>query len=124
MQTAFTEAIAIARNRRSFIGGSDARIIIGGDEGELMQLWREKRGEIESKELSGNLVVHSGKRLKSSIGDGSRPTVVRKSSMCRCTSGIRSCSGWAQRSMAASEQAEPSSRLSSCYLGPSRKKPQ
>ena len=32
-------------NRRSFIGGSDARIIMGDDEAALLRLWREKRGE-------------------------------------------------------------------------------
>jgi predicted phage-related endonuclease len=30
--------------RRHFIGGSDARIIMGEDEGALVRLWREKRG--------------------------------------------------------------------------------
>ena len=32
-------------DRRSFIGGSDARIIMGEDEAALLRLWREKRGE-------------------------------------------------------------------------------
>ena len=32
-------------SRRSFIGGSDARIIMGSDEAPLVRLWREKRGE-------------------------------------------------------------------------------
>src|SRR5262249_28007514 len=45
-------------HRRSFIGGSDARIIMGNDEAALTQLWREKRGEVEPEDLSGNLVVH------------------------------------------------------------------
>ena len=31
-------------NRRTFIGGSDARIIMGDDEEALLRLWREKRG--------------------------------------------------------------------------------
>ena len=31
--------------RQSFIGGSEARIIIASDEAALVQLWREKRGE-------------------------------------------------------------------------------
>jgi hypothetical protein len=31
--------------RRHFIGGSDARIILGKDEKALLRLWREKRGE-------------------------------------------------------------------------------
>jgi len=47
-------------DRRSFIGGSDARIIMGTDETTLIRLWREKRGEIESEDLSGNLVVQLG----------------------------------------------------------------
>jgi predicted phage-related endonuclease len=47
-------------NRRSFIGGSDARIIMGSDESALLRLWQEKRGEIEPEELSGNLIVQLG----------------------------------------------------------------
>ena len=46
--------------RRTFIGGSDARIIMGGDEEALLPLWHEKRGELEPKDLSGNLVVQLG----------------------------------------------------------------
>ena len=46
--------------RRSFIGGSDARVIMGQDEAALMRLWREKRGEVEPEDLSGNLVVQLG----------------------------------------------------------------
>jgi predicted phage-related endonuclease len=46
--------------RRHFIGGSDARIIMGSDEQALVRLWREKRGEIEPEDLSGNLVVQLG----------------------------------------------------------------
>jgi predicted phage-related endonuclease len=47
-------------SRRSFIGGSDARIIMGGDEAALHRLWREKRGEAEPEDLSGNLIVQLG----------------------------------------------------------------
>jgi predicted phage-related endonuclease len=47
-------------SRRHFIGGSDARIIMGNDEAALVRLWREKRGEAEPEELSGNLVVQLG----------------------------------------------------------------
>src|SRR5215468_617426 len=46
--------------RRFFIGGSDARIIMGNDEEALLRLWREKRGEVEPEDLSGNLVVQLG----------------------------------------------------------------
>jgi predicted phage-related endonuclease len=48
-------------NRRAFIGGSDARIIMGGDEAALVRLWREKRGEAEPQDLSGNLIVQLGR---------------------------------------------------------------
>ncbi len=46
--------------RRSFIGGSDARVIMGADEPALLRLWREKRGEVEREDLSGNLIVQLG----------------------------------------------------------------
>jgi predicted phage-related endonuclease len=47
-------------DRRFFIGGSDARVIMGNDEDALVRLWREKRGEIEPEDLSGNLIVQLG----------------------------------------------------------------
>src|ERR1700749_3237982 len=47
-------------DRRSFIGGSDARIIMGSEEAALVRLWREKRGEVEPEDLSGNLIVQLG----------------------------------------------------------------
>jgi predicted phage-related endonuclease len=46
--------------RRRFVGGSDARIIMGNDETALLRLWREKRGQAEPKDLSGNLIVQLG----------------------------------------------------------------
>ena len=46
--------------RRTYIGGSDARIIMGDDEKALLRLWQEKRGEIEPEDLSGNLIVQLG----------------------------------------------------------------
>src|SRR5437868_8316239 len=48
------------QNRRHFIGGSDARIIMGADETLLLRLWREKRGEAEPEDLSDNLIVQLG----------------------------------------------------------------
>jgi predicted phage-related endonuclease len=47
-------------DRRQFIGGSDARLILGDDEGALLHLWREKRGEAEPEDLSGHLIVQLG----------------------------------------------------------------
>jgi predicted phage-related endonuclease len=49
-----------AADRRYFIGGSDARIVMGDDGAALIRLWREKRGEAEPEDLSGNLVVQLG----------------------------------------------------------------
>jgi predicted phage-related endonuclease len=47
-------------DRRSFIGGSDARIIMGNDDGKLLRLWQEKRGEQPPEDLSDNLIVQLG----------------------------------------------------------------
>jgi putative phage-type endonuclease len=47
-------------DRRRFIGGSDARIIMGADREALLRLWREKRGEAEPQDYSGNLIVQLG----------------------------------------------------------------
>jgi hypothetical protein len=55
-----TLRLADSIDRRSFIGGSDARIIMGSEEAPLVRLWREKRGEAEPQDLSGNLVVQLG----------------------------------------------------------------
>ena len=49
-----------ANGRRGFIGGSDARIIMGNDEDTLLRLWREKRGEAEPSDYSDNLIVQLG----------------------------------------------------------------
>ena len=51
---------AIDWNRRFFVGGSDARIIMGSDEAALIRLWREKRGEADPEDLSSNLIVQLG----------------------------------------------------------------
>jgi predicted phage-related endonuclease len=47
-------------DRRSFVGGSDARTIMNDDEAALLRLWREKRGEVEPEDLSNVLVVQLG----------------------------------------------------------------
>src|SRR5271170_5883746 len=68
-QTPFSDSEEAMKNRmwkstwaerRGFIGGSDARIIMGNDEAALLRLWREKRGEAEPEDLSGNLIVQLG----------------------------------------------------------------
>jgi predicted phage-related endonuclease len=47
-------------DRKGFIGGSDARIIMGNDEAALIRLWHEKRGTAGPEDLSGNLIVQLG----------------------------------------------------------------
>lgn len=47
-------------DRRHFIGGSDARVIMNDDEAALLRLWREKRGEVEPENLSDVLIVQLG----------------------------------------------------------------
>jgi predicted phage-related endonuclease len=47
-------------DRRHFVGGSDARIIMGEDERALIRLWQEKRGEVGPEDLSANLIVQLG----------------------------------------------------------------
>ena len=47
-------------DRRQFIGGSDARIIMSADEAALIRLWKEKRGEAEHEDFADNLVVQLG----------------------------------------------------------------
>jgi predicted phage-related endonuclease len=50
----------LLNDRRTFLGGSDARAIMGEDEAALIRLWREKRGEVEPEDLSDNLIVQLG----------------------------------------------------------------
>jgi YqaJ-like viral recombinase domain len=52
--------VADSADRRRFIGGSDARTIMGQDEKALIRLWQEKRGEVGPEDLSANLIVQLG----------------------------------------------------------------
>src|SRR4051812_36514664 len=47
-------------DRTTYVGGSDARTIMGHEQMPLLRLWREKRGELEPEDLSGNLIVQLG----------------------------------------------------------------
>ena len=52
--------LATKLDRKNFIGGSDARVIMGKDEKALLRLWREKRGEEAPQDLSSVLIVQLG----------------------------------------------------------------
>jgi predicted phage-related endonuclease len=55
-----SHATVSIRDRRHFIGGSDARIIMGKDQKALLRLWREKRGEEQPLDLSSVLIAQLG----------------------------------------------------------------
>lgn len=46
--------------RRHFVGGSDANILLSGDADKIIHLWRVKRGEAEAEDLSNVLQVQLG----------------------------------------------------------------
>ena len=50
----------LIENRRLFIGGSDARIIMGNDEARSCVFGAKNAGEVEPEDLSGNLIVQLG----------------------------------------------------------------
>src|SRR5437588_5958765 len=114
--------LAVSLNRRSFIGGSDARVIMGNDEALLVRLYREKRGEVEPEDLSRNLLV----QLDCATEDLNRRWFEHHTGQA-----IRDVQRWLQHPvigwMAATldsivEGTGPCSRLSSCCLGRFRKK--
>jgi hypothetical protein len=47
-------------SRLAGIGGSDANVILSGDQERIAHLWREKRGEVEAQDLSAILAVMLG----------------------------------------------------------------
>src|SRR5262245_2127335 len=80
-------------NRRAFIGGSDARIIMGSDEAALVRLWREKRGEAEPEDLSGNLIVQLGTATEELNRTWYDAIPAGGSPRCNAASGIRQVDG-------------------------------
>lgn len=76
--------VVLRANRRHFIGGSDARVIMGKDAKALKQLWLQKRGEAEGPDLSGVLIVQLGlvteelNRLWYERNSGHQVTAVQK----------------------------------------------
>ena len=103
--------------RRSFIGGSDARIIMGEDEAALVRLWKEKRGEVEPEDLSGDLLIQLGavteqlNRHWYEKNTGQVVTEVQRQIFTPSTAGWRLpwTGGW--------RQWGPCSRPSSCCRG-------
>ena len=115
--------LANSISRRSFIGGSDARIIMGNDEAALIRLWREKRGEAEPEDLSGNLIVQLGtateelNRCWYERNTGRRVTDVQR------RSSTPPFLGWRQPLTASWRGPKPCSRPNSCCRGRSPRRP-
>ena len=86
-RTPSRKVVTTARTRRYFIGGSMPAIIMGDDEAALLRLWREKRGEAEPEDLSGNLIVQLGARHR-----GAQSPVVRSQQRARTSSTSKSMS--------------------------------
>src|SRR6516162_8255827 len=109
-------------NRRAFVGGSDARVIMGDDEAALLRLWKEKRGDVEPEDLSGDLLVQLGtvtEQLNRHWYEKNTGQVVTTCSgrcFTLCTAGWRPL--WTGGSM----RPERFSRPSSCCRGISPKK--
>ena len=117
------EIIAFNPNaRRHFIGGSDARIIMVDHQDRLFRLWLEKRGEVEPKDLSGNLIVQLGNAT-----EALNRTFYQRSTGQIITDVQKRVRHPVHKWMAATldgmvEQQAPCSRPSSCCPGPSPKK--
>ena len=56
----FNGTSTMNQDRRHFVGGSDARVIMGTDQKALLRLWKEKRGEAAPPDLSDVLIVQLG----------------------------------------------------------------
>ncbi len=109
-------------DRRHFIGGSDARIIMGDDEADLIQLWREKRGETAPQDFSQNLIVQLGTATEELNRVWYQRSTGQTSRTSRSGFVIPSTNGWPPRLTASSNQRARSSKPNSCCPGPLRKK--
>ena len=84
--TSLERAAKTAVNRRLFIGGSDARIIMSPDEAALIRSWKEKRGEAEPEYLSDDLVVQLGAAAEAILWRPGNDLMGRVQSEKRCSS--------------------------------------
>jgi hypothetical protein len=108
-------------DRRSFIGGSDARVIMGSDEAALIRLWREKRGEADPEDLFGNLIVQLGAAAEELNRSWYEPNTGRRVTSSTA-SGTRLFPGWWRPSTASWREPKPYSKPNSCSPGHSPKR--
>src|SRR5262249_8599103 len=107
--------------RRAFIGGSDARII-SSDEAALIQLWREKRGEANPEDLSGNLVVQLGAATEELNRSWYERNTGRRVTDVQHRVRHSLFPGWWRPSTALWRRQDPSSNPNSCCRGRSPKR--
>ena len=87
----------------------------GYDEAVLLRLWREKRGEGEPEDLSGNLIVQLGLGTEE-LNRRWYETIPVTSSTSRGRSSTRHFGGWRQRSTAGSRRPGQFLEPNSCCL--------
>jgi hypothetical protein len=112
--TALTDSYT---NRRHFIGGSDARIIMGQDEKALIRLWQEKRGEVGPEELPTKLIVQLGLATEDLNRTGTSATPGGPSRRCSPGSSTRSSPSWRPPSTKWWRGPGRSTRPTSCCRG-------
>lgn len=64
------DSTKVIQCRRDFLGGSDARVVMGGDAAALLRLWKEKRGEMDQRISRGTCWSSSAPRPNTSTGPG------------------------------------------------------
>ena len=107
-------------NRRAFIGGSDARIIMGvGRSGPASGCGGRNAAKPSPRTCPETSLSSSGGSPKTSTGIGLNATPARWSSTSRSGSGTPWSAIWRPPSTAGSKQPERSLRPSSCCLGAS-----
>ena len=111
-------------DRREFIGGSDARTIMGNRYGRSWSASGGKSAVRSSpKSLSGNLIVQLGVVTEfARIGSGTSAIPAKSLPGSSAGCSIRSCAGWPPPSTAWSKPPGRCSRPNSCCRGRSREK--
>ena len=117
-----TGPISQKRDRRKFIGGSDARIIMSADEAALIRLWKEKRGEAEPEDFSDNLIVQLGVATEALNRNWYERNTGRTVGDVQRWVQHRFTGTWPPHSTGSSTTSTPCSRPSSCCPGRSRKR--
>jgi hypothetical protein len=102
-------------NRRAFIGGSHARIIMGEDEGALLRLGEKSAAKPSLRTCLVILIIQLGtaaEELNRALFE--RNNGLHVTAIQRASSTLQS-PGWSARWTASSKRAERCSKPNSCY---------